>query len=86
MKPFTDEELTMHGRILVGAVVLGILGVGCPHDWMKEGTNDRAMREDVDEELEELRQESTPCPDGQARNEECKQNAEGKLTCEWVCR
>jgi hypothetical protein len=76
----------MRGRIIAGAVLLGVLGIGCPHDWMKGGTNDRAMRKDMEEELEDLRQASTPCPEGQSRQEECKQNAEGQLTCEWICR
>jgi hypothetical protein len=37
----------MRGRIIAGAVLLGVLGIGCPHDWMKGGTNDRAMRKDI---------------------------------------
>jgi len=76
----------MRSFSIAGALLLCLLGTGCPHDWMKEGTNDRAMRKDMDEEQEELRQASTPCPEGQSRKEECQQNAEGTLTCEWVCR
>lgn len=76
----------MRSHLVVGAVLLCALATGCPHDWMKEGTNDRAMRKDMEEEVEDLRQASKPCPEGQSRVKECPPGAEGNLTCEWICQ
>lgn len=76
----------MRSRAIAGAVLLCVLGTGCPHDWMKEGTNDRAAREDMEDEVEDLRQASMPCPEGQSRVEDCHPDAEGKITCKRICQ
>ena len=76
----------MRSRVIAGAVLLCALGTGCPHDWMKEGTNDRAMRRDTEEEVEDLRQAAVPCPEGQSRVKDCPPDAEGKPTCQWICQ
>lgn len=76
----------MRGRIILGAILLCVLGTGCPHDWMKEGTNDRAMRKDMEEGVEDLLQASRPCPEGQSRKEKCVRSTDGKRICEWICQ
>jgi hypothetical protein len=76
----------MRGRIIAVAALLSVLGAGCPHDWMKEGTNNRAMRTDMEDEVEDLRQAAMPCPEGQTRVKDCPPGTEGKRTCEWICR
>jgi hypothetical protein len=86
MKFFMNEAPVSSSLIAAGTALMCILGTGCPHDWMKDGTNDRAMRKDLDEELEDLRQASMPCPVGKSRVEDCQADAQGKLTCNWICR
>lgn len=81
-----EESMMLRSPLIVGIAWMCILGTGCPHDWMKEGTNDRAMRRDMEEEVEELRQAAVPCPEGQSRVKDCPPNAEGKPICHWVCR
>jgi hypothetical protein len=76
----------MHGRFIAGVILLAVLQIGCPHDWMKEGTNDRAMRKDMDENVEDLLQASKPCPEGQSWTEKCDKDATGTFTCEWICQ
>jgi hypothetical protein len=61
-------------------VVLLMLGTGCPHDWMREGTNDRAMRKDVDESLD-----VPECPPGKTWTRDCtRRNPDG--TCLESCQ
>jgi hypothetical protein len=38
--------MNLRGLLILGVLLL--VGTGCPHDWMKGGTNDRAMRKDMD--------------------------------------
>jgi len=44
-----------------------LLGTGCPHDWMKGGTNDRAMSKDRRESLSD----DDECPEGMTWQEDC---------------
>jgi hypothetical protein len=44
-----------------------LLGTGCPHDWMKGGTNDRAMGKDRRESLSD----DDECPEGMTWQEDC---------------
>lgn len=76
----------MRKCLIAGVALLSFVGSGCPHDWMEGGTNDRAMRKDTQEELEELRQASQPCPEGQRRKEQCKEGADGQMRCKWICQ
>jgi hypothetical protein len=85
MASSVKTESTMRGCIIAGLALLCVIGTGCPHDWMKDGTNDRAMRKDTKEELEYL-QASMPCPKGQSRKEVCEENAEEEWVCKWICQ
>ncbi len=70
----------MGWRLVVAAVLLST-ATGCPHDWMPEGTNDRAMRKDNREALQ------PKCPEGKALVDDpkCEPGAR-KAPCPKVCR
>jgi hypothetical protein len=79
----------MRWRFVVGTAWLLFAGTGCPHDWMKDGTNDRAMARDTDAFLDEQEQQRarSRCPEGQTWKRICKQNpGGGELDCVEGCR
>ena len=55
------------GPLVLGSLLL--VGTGCPHDWMKGGTNDRAMSKDRRESLSD----DDECPDGLTWQEDCSE-------------
>jgi hypothetical protein len=66
----------MNLRTLLGIGSLLLIGTGCPHDWMKEGTNDRAMAKDTREMLDDDDEEA--CPDGMTLQEDCEHRRPGE--------
>lgn len=68
------------GTLVVGSLLL--VGTGCPHDWMKGGTNDRAMSRD---RRESLNDDDDECPEGMTWQEDCTERlADG--TCPMRCK
>jgi hypothetical protein len=65
--------------VLVMSGLLLLVATGCPEDWGPGGTNDRAMRKDLEERLEQ------ECPEGTTREWFCR-NPDDESTCRWVCR
>ncbi len=72
------KEASMCQRLVVAAVMM-VVGVGCPHDWMKGGTNDRAMRKDAKESIRQ-----PECPDGLELVEDCE-NRDEAGACTYTC-
>lgn len=73
----------MNMRGLLVLVVVLLVGTGCPHDWMKGGTNDRAMRKDTRDlmpAVDEDEEEENPCAENQVATWKCD-----PLPCQWVC-
>ncbi len=54
---------------ILGVGILLLIGTGCPHDWMKGGTNDRAMSRDRRESLDD----DDECPEGMTWQEDCSE-------------
>lgn len=72
----------MNLRTLPGLGAMLILCTGCPHDWMKGGTNDRAMARDMREMVDD---DDDACPEGQTLKEDCSRRlADGScpVTCQ----
>jgi hypothetical protein len=68
-------------RALLAFGSLLLIGTGCPHDWVKDGTNDRAMAKD----LRDMLDDEEECPEGMTVTEDCsKKRADG--TCLVTCR
>jgi hypothetical protein len=70
-------------------LVLGgllVVGTGCPHDWMKGGTNDRAMAKDMREMVGDVEDEDdADCPEGMTLKPDCEHRlADG--TCPLICK
>jgi cobalamin biosynthesis protein CobD/CbiB len=86
MASSANQESPMRGSLIAAVALLLAVGTGGPHAWMIEGTNDRAMRQDMKEQVEDIRRASTPCPHGQSWKEACRENEEGKRICKWVCQ
>jgi hypothetical protein len=72
--------MNLRGLLMLGGLLL--VGTGCPHDWMKGGTNDRAMRKDMKDLVPEQSQEEEeePCPEGKVAVWKCE-----PLPCRWIC-
>jgi hypothetical protein len=77
----------MNLRALLAFGSLLLIGTGCPHDWVKGGTNDRAMAKDTREMLGEEQEDDDDgdCPEGMTLKKDCtEQLADG--TCPVKCR
>jgi hypothetical protein len=61
----------MNLRAMLGLGSLLIIGTGCPHDWARGGTNDRAMAKDTREMLDD---DEEPCPEGLTLKEDCSKH------------
>jgi hypothetical protein len=73
--------MNLRALLILGIVLL--VGTGCPHDWMKGGTNDRAMRKDMKALIPEQSQEEEeeePCPEDKVATWTCE-----PLPCRWIC-
>jgi hypothetical protein len=71
----------MNLRGMLALTSLLLIGTGCPHDWMKGGTNDRAVSKD----MRELVDDDVECPEGMVWKEDCGHRlADGscRLTCQ----
>jgi hypothetical protein len=72
----------MRWRLVAVSVVVLLGSTGCPHDWMIEGTNDRAMEKDFKERVN-----PPPCPEGMklVADESCERDKDAGA-CPQVCR
>jgi len=78
-RPDAAQDAVLSRRYLaLGALVL-VLGSGCPEDWMIDGTNDRAMRKDIRDTLQDVK---FKCAPGEVL-EECEP---GHLDCAMRCK
>ncbi|KFE70015.1 hypothetical protein DB31_5057 [Hyalangium minutum] len=57
--------MNLRAKLVLGGLL--VVGTGCPHDWMKGGTNDRAMAKDMREMLED----DEECPEGKTLRADC---------------
>ncbi|MFY0563860.1 hypothetical protein ACN28E_08440 [Archangium lansingense] len=74
------------------ALLTGFLGTGCPEVYGRGGYLDDAMREDIQEQMRERREQRRwekekpePCPDGKPPTQVCDDPADSKK-CHWECR
>jgi hypothetical protein len=74
----------MNLRVMLGLGSLLLIETGCPHDWAKGGTNDRAMAKDSREMLQTDDDESE-CPEGMTLKEDCTGRQPGE-PCPMVCQ
>jgi hypothetical protein len=74
----------MNLRALLGLGAMLLLGTGCPHDWMKGGTNDRAMARDMREMVDDDDDEFI-CPEGKTAKVDCENplpDGSCRVTCQ----
>ena len=67
--------------LILGSLLL--VGTGCPHDWMRGGTNDRAMHKDTRDLVSDPsddEEEENPCPEDKVASWKCE-----PPPCHWVC-
>lgn len=71
--------------LAVGGCLL-LVGTGCPEEWRKGGINDRAIRKDnrqrLNQDRPEAEDEDEPsCPEGTRATWTCEASP-----CRWVCK
>lgn len=76
--------MNLRAMLVLGSLLL--VGTGCPHDWMKGGTNDRAMSKDMRQMVEDGDEEDdAECPGGMTLQPDCEHRLSDG-TCPLICK
>lgn len=76
--------MNLRAMLVLGGLL--VLGTGCPHDWMKGGTNDRAMAKDMREMAEDVEEvDDADCPEGMTWKADCEHRLDDG-TCRLICK